>query len=327
VLLFLARRLVLAFAALVVFSFLSFSVLVWKLPSPLTGRPVLAEYWHWLRGIPGGGSLTNGLAGPIFPSLMSAFGHTAALLGFALALVVVLSVALGTAGALSEKGALGGVLRGASYLAWAVPPFLLALLVEELVATVGGPKGLGPFPIAGWPGSCPAPLGLDAGTLDPCPGAGTGLGYLVSLLRHLTLPAVSLSVGFVGLHSRYLRSSLLVALAAPYTTTARAKGLSERSVVLRHALRNSLATFAAVVLADFGSLFGAALAIDWIFQLNGIGSLFLRELQVSALSSGSVSLDVYAIEALLLVTALVLLASSLASDLVLTVLDPRVERA
>jgi peptide/nickel transport system permease protein len=119
-----------------------------------------------------------------------------------------------------------------------------------------------------------------------------------------------------------LRTSLAAALDSPYTMTARAKGLPERRVVLRHALRNSLITFAAALLSDFGAIFGVALAIDWIFQLNGVGSLFIRELGINNLSGGFLSLDVYAMEALLLATAALLLASSLLSELAVVVLDP-----
>jgi peptide/nickel transport system permease protein len=127
-----------------------------------------------------------------------------------------------------------------------------------------------------------------------------------------------LAAGFVGLHARYLRTSLVVALAAPYATTARAKGLSERNVVLRHALRNSLVTFAAAVLADFGAVFGAALAIDAIFRLNGLGTLF-----ISTLNPNVPVLDAYQLQLLLLMTGVLLLASSLLSELAVVWLDPR----
>jgi peptide/nickel transport system permease protein len=167
------------------------------------------------------------------------------------------------------------------------------------------------------------PLGLNAGTFVPCPAAGTGVGYVVNVIRSVTLPALTLAAGFVGLHARYLRTSLSVALDAPYTTTARAKGLPERLVLLRHAMRNSLATFLGAMLADVGAIFGASLAIDWIFQLNGIGSLFIRELGINNISGNSIFIDVYAVEALLLVTALILLVSSFLSEFVVFALDPR----
>jgi ABC-type antimicrobial peptide transport system permease subunit len=85
---FLIRRVLLALGVLIAFSFTSFCVFAWQFPSPLTGQPVLSEYWRWLRGVPTGRSLTHGLSGPILPTLLSSLGHTLALLALALVLVV-----------------------------------------------------------------------------------------------------------------------------------------------------------------------------------------------------------------------------------------------
>jgi peptide/nickel transport system permease protein len=142
-------------------------------------------------------------------------------------------------------------------------------------------------------------------------------------VRHLTLPALALALAFVGLHSRYLRSSLLVALHAPYTVTARAKGLPERAVVLRHALRNSLATFTSALLLDFGAIFGAALAIDFVFRLNGLGMLFLYEINTGVESPAASAINPYAVVLLLSVTAGMVLLASFVSELVVAWLDPR----
>ncbi len=149
--------------------------------------------------------------------------------------------------------------------------------MQQLVSNVGGGEGLGPFPIAGWPGSCPTGIGIDAGDLLRCTAAGSGPTYVLNIARYLVFPTLVLAVGFVGLHGRHLRAQLLETLHAPYITTARAKGLSEHRVVTRHALRASLATFFGVLLADFGTIFGAALAVDWVFQLNGLGALLIHE--------------------------------------------------
>lgn len=320
--LFLIRRLALAGVVLIGFSAVTFCFVASQFP-PLQGQSVLPEYWHWLSGVPSGRSLSEGLFGPILPTLLASLGHTLVLLAVALVLVLVFSLAFGTLAAITRGSVLDVLLRSISYVAWAIPPFLLALVVQELFTRLGGLRGLGPFPVAGWPGYCPAPKGLDAGTITPCPSAGTGLFYISNVLRYVTFPAITLAVGFIGLHSRYLRSSLVSALAAPYTTTARAKGLPERKVVLRHALRNSLITFTSALLSDFSAIFGAALVVDWLFQLKGLGSLFLVELGITDLSATFVSVDAYAVEALLLVTALMLLASSVLAELAVVALDPR----
>jgi ABC-type dipeptide/oligopeptide/nickel transport system permease component len=133
----------------------------------------------------------------------------------------------------------------------------------------------------------------------------------------LIVPTIALATSFVGLYARFVRSSLLVALAAPYTTTARAKGLPERRVVLRHALRNSLALYVSAVLLEFGSVFGAAMVVDYIFKLGGIGELFIRLI-------GSQSIDPSAVQLVIVVTAAIVLATSLLADLAVIWLDPRV---
>jgi peptide/nickel transport system permease protein len=252
-------------------------------------------------------------------TVLDAFGHTAALLATALLLVLFFSVALALAAARKRGSALDVLLRSVSYLAWAVPAFLLALLVQKLLDAVGGAHGLGPFPVAGWPGSCPAGLGINAGTIQPCAAAGTGAHYALNVLRYVTLPAATLAVGFVGLHGRYLRSALLETLDAPFVTTARAKGLSERRVLIGHALRASLATFVSAVLSDFGAVFGAAMAIDWIFELNGLGTVLVNEFPAN---SGA-PINTYSLQLVLLITGALVIASSFLSELAIGTLDPR----
>ena len=87
------------------------------------------------------------------------------------------------------------------------------------------------------------------------------------------------------MHSRYLRNSLIDALDAPYITVARAKGLPERVVLFRHALRNAFVAFVPALVSDLGLLLGGALAVDYIFQLGGLGTVFvaLLELQVDGI--------------------------------------------
>jgi peptide/nickel transport system permease protein len=318
---FVIRRLLLAAAVVFAFSFLSFIFFAGRF-EPLKEHPVLPQYWTWLRGIPSGRSLSRG-SGVVFderlwPTLLPSLAHTLVLLALTLLLVVVFALAFATVGAVIRGSALDVLLRASAYLAWGIPAFLLALIVQQVLNAIGGSRGVGPFPIAGWPGSCPTGIGINAGTISPCPAAGGGIDYLGNVLRYVTLPALALSVSFVGLHGRQLRSLLVVALGAPFTTTARAKGLPERTVVLRHALRASLATFVAALLADFGAIFSAALAIDWVFQLNGLGSLFIEEVNPNV-----PTLDAYAVQLLLLVTGGLLVLFSLLSDLVVPLLDPR----
>jgi peptide/nickel transport system permease protein len=248
-----------------------------------------------------------------------AFVHTGALLGATAVVVAVLSLLLGTLAATRAGTALDGLLRAFSYAAWAVPSFVLGLMLQSAVSWGQSRSGVRWLELSGWPGSC---IG-QGGYSFPCAATGGALHHAVEIVRHLVVPTLALAVAFVGLHSRYLRSSLLVSLSMPFTTTARAKGLSERRVVLRHALRNSLATFTSALLLDFGAIFGAAMAIDWVFRLNGLGTLFIAE--VAGVGSGDSPryLNPYAIESLLATAAVLVVGSSVLAELVVLRLDPR----
>jgi ABC-type dipeptide/oligopeptide/nickel transport system permease component len=311
---FLARRIVVGTVVLAGVSIGSFCFFASR-TDPYRGHPLLPQYWTWFRGIWDGSSLH-----PLGGSVFAALERTSMLLGFALVLVTAIVLALAIVAACFRGSMLDLVLRAFAYLAWGTPAFLLALLIQQLLNVNGSGHGLGPFPIAGWPGSCPAGLGIDAGTIRPCPAAGSGVTHALNILRYLTFPALTLALAFVGYHARQLRSALVDTLGLPYIVTARAKGLSETRVVVRHALRVSLIPFAAGLLSDFGAIFGAALAVDFIFKLGGLGSVFIGLFP----QGGPASLDVYALQLILVLTAAIVILSSLLAELAVVVLDPRI---
>ncbi len=315
------RRLLLGAVVIVAVSYGSFVLFATQFGSPTTGpsTPLAGSfgkasslYWLWLQDVPGGGSVRSAAHATFGADLWTALAHTLALVGAASLIVLTASLVIGTLAAARAGTRLDFGLRSASYLAWAVPAFLLALILQAVFRWLSE-RGFEPFALQSWPGSC---LGAGGIFISECkPTHGTA-DYAFQLARHLFLPALALAVAFIGLHSRYLRSALLVALHEPYTTTARAKGLSERRVVLRHALRTSLATFASVFLLDFGAIFGAALAVDWVFGLNGLGGLFLYEIATPVINP-------YAVQLLLTITAALVVAAALLSELAVLWLDPR----
>ena len=313
---FLLRRLALALVVLVAVSFGSFWFLARSFYiAPGMVLPVAAHraWWDWFKEIPNG-SLGKGIFGQdLWPEVVPAFEHTLALLALASVLVVVFALLIGTLSAVREGTAVDVVLRTLSYASWGIPAFLLALIIQKVLGSVWAHIHAEPLPLSGWPGAC---VNLSDIVAQADCGVRGG-AYVVSLLEHLLLPSFALAVSFIGLHARYVRSSLLVELGAPYTTTARAKGLPERRVV-RHALRNSVVTFVSALLLDFGAIFGAAMAIDWIFGLNGIGSLFIHLL-------AGTSVDPNAVQLVLLMTASLVLLSSLLAELAVGWLDPRVK--
>lgn len=326
---FVLRRLAFGLLVLAVLSFASFCFFAGQKGTLPAGRPVVDEFWTWFKGLGTGSSLEplrtpqRSRLNPVGTTIADAAGHTAALLAISLVLVLLFSVLLALAATLRRGTALDVVLRGSTYLAWGIPAFLAALLVQKVANGVGGSDGLGPFPIAGWPGSCPTGLGVNAGTVHPCPAAGHGLEYVWNVFRYVTLPALTLALGVVALHGRYLRAALVELADAPFVSAARAKGLSEPRLLLRHALRVTAGPFLAGVLADFGAVFGAAMAIDFTFELNGLGTLFPNLFPLDSFSP----IDTYAVQMVLLITGGLVIVASLLGELALVALDPRIRAA
>jgi peptide/nickel transport system permease protein len=317
---FVLRRLV--FGLVVMFVALSGSFLFFASKfEPLHSTPLPHAYWVWLRGIPNGRSFENGLFNPHLMSFIgAAFARTMLLLAVALVIEVVIAVPVACISAARRGSALDYLLRIGTYMAWAVPGFIVAVLLQQGFGRTPGGWGTGWFPSLGWAGQCPNGQGIDPHNFQ-CPAAGHGLTHVGQVIYHLILPALALALGFIGVHSRFLRNSLLEALDAPYITVARAKGLTERAVLLRHALRNASVAFVPALVSDFGLLLGGALAVDYIFQLGGLGTVFVGLLQLDA--EGIPQVDTYALQLALLLGAAVILTASILSEVALALLDPR----
>ena len=133
---------------------------------------------------------------------------------------------------------------------------------------------------------------------------------------HLVLPWVTLAVVYVGFYSRVLRANMLDAMGEDYVRTARAKGLSERRVMTRHVLRNSLVPIVTLFGLDFGALLGGAIAVEGIFNINGIGQYAYESL---------LNLELPPIMAITLFGAFFIVLFNTLVDIAYAYLDPRVK--
>ena len=149
--------------------------------------------------------------------------------------------------------------------------------------------------------------------LDWLPVSGAGIGP-TDFLRHLVLPAITLGLGMAAILTRMVRTSMLEELSLDYVRTARAKGLSERTVVLRHALRNALNPVLTVVGLQFGSLLAGAIVTETIFGWPGLGRLTL-----SAISNRDYAL----VQGCILTIGLTYVVVNLLTDAAYAVADPR----
>jgi peptide/nickel transport system permease protein len=116
-------------------------------------------------------------------------------------------------------------------------------------------------------------------------------------------------------YSRFMRASMLEVLNSDYVRTARAKGLLERRVVMRHAFRNALIPLVTVIALDFGGLFAGAIVTETIFTLDGMGYYFVNSLFAS---------DPYPVMAWLMVVATMVILFNLIADILYGVFDPRI---
>jgi peptide/nickel transport system permease protein len=134
-------------------------------------------------------------------------------------------------------------------------------------------------------------------------------------LRHLVLPAVTLGLAGGGWYSRMMRSSMIEVLRQDYIRTARAKGMPERRVLLRHGLRNAILPVVAMVGLDIGIFMSGVVVVENVFGWPGIGQLMWQAIQ---------SLDIPIIMGITTVAAVFIVAGNLLADLVAPAIDPRI---
>jgi len=135
------------------------------------------------------------------------------------------------------------------------------------------------------------------------------------VLSHLILPTSAIMLISLAAYTRYSRASMLEVLNQDYVRTARAKGLTERTVVVRHGLRNALIPVATIVAFDIGGLLGGAVITETVFEWNGMGRLFIEGLQ---------NLDPNPVMAATMVVAATAVTANILADLMYSILDPRI---
>ncbi|MEA2779522.1 MAG: peptide/nickel transport system permease protein, partial [Rhodospirillaceae bacterium] len=134
-------------------------------------------------------------------------------------------------------------------------------------------------------------------------------------LSHVVLPALTLGIGGGGWYARILRSSLTDVLRQDYIRTARAKGLSERAVIVVHALRNAVLPVVALIGLDIGTFMGGAVVVESVYGWPGIGQLAWQAIQ---------RVDIPIIMGVTLVAAVAIVIGNLLADLVTPLIDPRI---
>jgi peptide/nickel transport system permease protein len=265
-------------------------------------RPLPQQYFAWAGGF------VRGDWGESFVSRRSVgseirdrLWNTIQLILWGIVFSSIVAIAVGVYSASRQYSALDYTFTAFSFAGLAMPPFFFALLAIDLLV----------FRPRGW-------FHLDQPILYSVGKRSSAGGGITDYVRHLVLPVLTLSVQLVAGWSRYQRSSMLDVMSADYIRTARAKGVSRRTVLLKHGLRNALIPLTTVMAIDIGLLFGGLIVTESIFSWPGMGQLF-----VNSLLQG----DTNILLPWLMVTAAFVLLFNLIADVLYGVLDPRIRLA
>jgi len=262
--------------------------------------PVPKRYLYWAQD-----AITNQFGStlldnrPILPELWRVMKNTLQLVLIAQFLIIIFAVLIGVYSAMRQYSGFDYTMTTFSFLGLATPVFWLALMTQVAVVQIYERTGHRLFPIS------------NLSSVDP----GTGVHFWIDRAHHLVLPVLVLMVAGIAGYSRYMRAAMLEVINSDYVRTARAKGLNERSVTMKHALRNALIPLVTLVALDFGAILSGAVVTETVFSLDGMGLYFVNALFTN---------DPYPVMAWLMITAVMIIIFNLVADIAYGLLDPRV---
>jgi peptide/nickel transport system permease protein len=258
--------------------------------------PLHLQYIKWLSNTLQGNwgfSLINRKS--VTAEIRERLPNTLLLGAFALVLAMVISVPVGILSAIKKYTLFDYVVTGATFIGVSIPSFWFALLLMQVFSNQ-----------LGW---------LPAVGMRTLREELTGWAATVDVLKHLILPGIVLSMSSMASWTRYQRSSLLEVIGQDYMRTARAKGLRERLVILRHALKNSLIPMITLWGMSLPHLVSGAFIIETVFAWPGMGRLGVGSI---------ISRDYPVVMAVTMVASLVVVTGNFLADLAYAWADPRI---
>ncbi|HWI66279.1 MAG TPA: ABC transporter permease [Symbiobacteriaceae bacterium] len=254
-------------------------------------RPLHIQYWEWLKRVfQGDFGNTFRANRPVGDLLWPALKNTLTLMCVAWGLTILIAIPWGIYNSTRQYGLSDNVAAIIGYAGFALPTFWFAILLQEAFSL-----RLRWLPLSGlhtmgrsdWP----------------------------DLLQHLVLPVLTLVIVNIAGYLKYARASMLEVLGQDYVRTARAKGVSERKVIFRHALRNALIPIVTVLGMDLPYVVTGAALTEAVFNWPGMGQLFVSMANLREYS---------VLMAIAIVTAFVVILGNLLADILYAVIDPRV---
>lgn len=243
---------------------------------------------------------------PVSDLLLSRLSKTLQLIGLSTFLSLLIGIPLGVYSAVRQYSRFDYIFTSLAFMGSAMPTFFFGILMIILFSIV--PRD------AGWPY---VPSGLSESVRNytiPIIGA-VEAGSIKDRSLHLLLPTAVLTIVNISFYSRFVRASMLEVMRQDYVRTARAKGLTERVVILKHALRNALIPFITIVVFTLPGLFSGAIITESIFAWPGMGRLYLLALG---------DYDYPVAMAIFFILAILTVIATLARDFFYTIADPRI---
>lgn len=261
--------------------------------------PLPVQYGRWLRDMfTGNMGESIKFHRPVSEMIAERIPNTLTLVGVSFFITLLLAIPIGIYSARRPYSLFDYVMTTVTFIGQSIPVYWLGLgLIVIFYVTLKNPfTGAPLFPIGGINSQ--------------------GRDDFLDTLWHLVLPVTALSLGWIAWYSRFLRSTMLDVLHEDYVRTARAKGLIERNVIYKHALRNAILPLITIIALDLPSLFAGGLFVETIFSWPGMGRLFW---------DAAKGRDYPVLLAVVMITAVLIVFCNILADLAYGWLNPQVK--
>jgi peptide/nickel transport system permease protein len=272
----------------------------YKVTNGLTGN-IVSQYFNWLHHFVtfNWGRSIKG-SRPVWPELKAAMANTVVLGTLATAVGLIFGLGIGILSAMRPRSLFDQTSTTTAFVGISIPPYVSAILLQLFFAIT----------LTRWLGLS-KPLLPTSGIYPP----GHKGFDLMLRIKYLILPITVVAIQIIAVYSRYMRASLLEVKNSDYLRTARAKGVSERRILVRHALRNALIPIVTVAAIDIGGIIGGLIITERIFENKGMGDFFL-----TAYTNG----DFPQLMPWMVFVVLAVILANLLADVLYAVLDPRI---
>jgi len=278
--------------------------------------PFYLQYGRWLWQVLNGNLGWSQVAGqPVLEAMLTRWPHTFEIVLFAAPIIIFVGIYLGVQSAIHRNGPIDHASRVLSIIGWSLPSFWVGMLLLAIFYAY-----LNWFP--------PGPIGNAASTymithhfvhytgVDIFDGLLNGQPWIsLDAIKHVVLPVITIVTIDIALLIRVMRSSMLESMSKPYITTARAKGLSKKVVIYKHARRNALIPVATLSGLLVAGLLGGLIITETVFGMGGLGNWA---------SQAAIQVDVPSVLGYAILSALLFVIANLIVDVLYAYIDPRI---